>query len=372
MESKDDNATRKINRLWRYLYAYVGFFLSKNNYCFAIFITLFTLANLTEMICNAISTFHDTSISIAKVCIFLCLLAYYIESFLCMLLIRKRQCKFLLYLNILQGRNIDAVLRNRAWIILLILVTSAIITLLVCLALEICFYMNFHDIPSILQDLLIISNWFTAVVANEMSKILFIYFCILISFNFECLMTQVKNTTALLYSSRKQKKMLKHDYDHQFYTITQQLDDINNLFEPLLPIWIAGDIVYICISLRVLTNSAGDFYSFIVFTLRLLVVLLVMYFYAARVNEKARAMAIAITKLMMQLQQNGTLVTQQINSLSASQTSVEQWKHQMFIQHLSLATTGIDVSGYFIITKGSILTLLGTLFTYAVVLFQTT
>uniref|UniRef100_T1JIZ1 Gustatory receptor n=1 Tax=Strigamia maritima TaxID=126957 RepID=T1JIZ1_STRMM len=53
------------------------------------------------------------------------------------------------------------------------------------------------------------------------------------------------------------------------------------------------------------------------------------------------------------------------------QKDVNNWNCNLFIHDLSLSSVGINVSGYFIITKGSILTLVGTLITYVIVMFQT-
>uniref|UniRef100_T1JJH9 Gustatory receptor n=1 Tax=Strigamia maritima TaxID=126957 RepID=T1JJH9_STRMM len=362
MEYNEDLSTVKINRLWRYLYIYYGFLLSEHTCCFAVFVTVHILANAADAVLRAIPIFNN--VSVITLCNLFSVLVYWIQACVCTIVLRKKRYQFSHYLNQLL-KMINVVYKKRAWISLQRLMIFTFISLISSFLTEMIFFISFNDFSSSFNAIVIIANWLTILILNEIAKILFIYFCVLIILNFECLMTKVENAT-VFFSSLTKRKLF--NYQHQFYKILQRLDDVNKLFNPLLAAWITGDIIYICLSLRIAINSISEFSFVTLYTVRTLVVLLIIYYYAARVNEKARATAVVIT-VLTDLQQNNH--SPKMTYSSSSHVHVDNWKDRMFIQHLSLDSTGIDVSGYFIITKGSILTFIGTLLTYVVLLLQT-
>uniref|UniRef100_T1JBZ0 Uncharacterized protein n=1 Tax=Strigamia maritima TaxID=126957 RepID=T1JBZ0_STRMM len=134
--------------------------------------------------------------------------------------------------------------------------------------------------------------------------------------------------------------------------IIQWINEVNKLFDSLLAVWITCDIVVICLPLHLVTHQDIYFSCSILYTSRIICLLLVMYKYAAIVKEKAQLSAIAITKLTDSQDNN---YNPQVFNLTG-QSNVNNWNCNLFMHDLSLSSVGINVSGYFIITKGSILT----------------
>uniref|UniRef100_T1IRA4 Gustatory receptor n=1 Tax=Strigamia maritima TaxID=126957 RepID=T1IRA4_STRMM len=367
LESNVDNTTLKINRFWRYFYKCYGLQFSNENAnatkaqkCyFTIFLASFVLTNAlatTQCLLDVI-----TNGAIENICILISTLAYWTQSFTCLVVLYKRQNQFSKCINQLL-KNITVAHKKRVWKFLLLIMAASTAVIVFSSTADVV--IDFPNDPlNFLWKINSFYYWFT-VILTETTKILFLLFCILLSFNFECLMTDVETSIAS-FSSFTEKIMLNHHYN--YYTNIHWINEVNKLFDSLLGVWIACDIVSVVVSLHFVIQNTISLSLTTVYSLRTIWLLLLMYKYAALVKEKAQLTAIAITKLTDSQVNN---YNPQVFNLTG-QRNVNNWNCNLLIHDLSLSSVGINVSGYFIMTKGSILTLVGTLITYAIVMFQT-
>uniref|UniRef100_T1JN98 Gustatory receptor n=1 Tax=Strigamia maritima TaxID=126957 RepID=T1JN98_STRMM len=373
MDSNEDSttSTSKINRLWGYIYRCYGFQILGDyvtpapKCCFACFAVIQVLINAIITASCVVGVIQDTSIT--NISLLSANLAYWLQSTRCLIVLYKKQNQYSHYLNELL-QNITAEYRNHAWKLLLKVMTALSVLIIInVVELMVFDYTPFKNYNFYFTWKIIgIIYWFV-LIFNETTKILFVFFCILLAFNFECLLSDVEKSMAF-FSSLTDQKIHMLSYHYKYYRIIHWLNEVNKLFDSLLPVWIIGDIFYVCVSLRFLITNIDMLGFSVVFTIRIFGLLLAMYKYAAHVNEKAVATAIAITKLTDSQVNN---YDPQVFNLSTSKRDVNNWSCHLFMHSLSFASVGINVSGCFILTRGSILTLVGTLLTYVVVVLQT-
>uniref|UniRef100_T1JKU2 Gustatory receptor n=1 Tax=Strigamia maritima TaxID=126957 RepID=T1JKU2_STRMM len=369
VDSNDNNNNAfKINRFWKYLYKCYGLqisgdYVTTTPKCyFALFATTHFLINATMAI---IMVLEVSDISTNNICLFISFVAYWMQSSVCLIALYKKQHQLSHYLNQLL-QTITADYTNRAWKLLLKITLASSALIIITIIGDLLFDYNSirHNIIRIMWRILTMYYWFVSIL-NETTKILFIYLCILIKFNFDCLTADVKRSMASSSSLTEQKSLMLN-YHYKYYRNIHWINEVNRMFDFVLAAWIVGDVVYVCVMLRFLIEMSTLSFS-LIYTIRVLGLLLVMYTYASDVHETALDAAIAITKLTDS--QVNNFDYQEFNSTSSQR--VNNWSSHLFMHDLSLASVGISVSGYFIVTRGSILTLLGTLLTYAVVVLQT-
>uniref|UniRef100_T1JLV1 Gustatory receptor n=1 Tax=Strigamia maritima TaxID=126957 RepID=T1JLV1_STRMM len=367
LESNVDNTTLKINHFWKCMYKCYGLEIlhenaSKVRKCrFASFVISHILNNL---IMTSYSIFLVvTEYSIENICSLISFFTYWIQSSVCLFVLYKKQNQLSHCLNQLL-QNISAKYKKRAWKLLqrIIYFTSAIYVTVIAGGILTTFRSeNFL----IAWKIMLLFDLFVSIF-NETTKVAFVYLCILLAFNFECLTIEME-TCMMSFSSLTEKNIVRNHH-YKFYRIIHWINEVNELFDLVLAAWIAADIITICAMLRFLIIAEISWsLSLSIDTLRTFCLLLLIYKYAALVKEKARVTAIAITK-MTDSRVNKYDV--QIFNLT-DQSDVNNWKCHLFMHDLSLTSVGINVSGYFIISKESILTLIGTLITYMVIMFQT-
>uniref|UniRef100_T1JLV8 Gustatory receptor n=1 Tax=Strigamia maritima TaxID=126957 RepID=T1JLV8_STRMM len=371
-----DYTTFKINRAWRLAYKYYGFQISgdyitrkpKALTCFVVLITLHTLSNTVQLTLFSLAV---DQFSVNDLCAVVSQLAHWIQSCICLLTLYKNQNHFSRCLNQLLS-NINTNHKKQIWTYLIILVTLTIVGTILGLIIDMFlldFFQNVEVIVDVILQIILIIHWSISNFLNDLSKTLFIYYCILLTFNFESIIIEMKKHSSSSFAFLNKRKTLY--YHHRFYKIIHWIEKINKLFNPLLAVWITADVIYTCLMLRVCTSGKNNFILTVtlVQTAPKLMLLILIYKYAAQVNEMARISAIKVTKLTVS---NVNTYTHQMINLPENQIDANNWQCEMLTHDVSFASSiGIEVSGFFLITKGTILTLIGTLFTYIIILFQT-
>uniref|UniRef100_T1JPC3 Gustatory receptor n=1 Tax=Strigamia maritima TaxID=126957 RepID=T1JPC3_STRMM len=369
LESNVDATTSKINRFWRYFYKVYGLqisddYVTKTGKCHFAFFTISQIL-INALMTSLLAFFVVTDNSITNICGLISVFTYWIQSSVCLIVLYKRQNQFFNCLNQLL-QNITADKKKRAWKFLLrIMFVSIVVIVIGCIG-ELTYDFTElieYDYLRYASKFITVYYWF-AVILNETSKVLFIFVCILLSYNIECLMIDMERN---MMSFRFCTEKIVINYHYKFYRNIYLINEVNKLFDLVLAAWIAGDVILICVVLRyIIANQILASFSSI-YLMRVITFLLAMYTYGSLVKEKAHAAAIAITKLTDS--QVNYYDTQVFNF--RSQKKVNNWNCHLFMYDLSLSSVGINVSGYFIMSKGSILALVGTLITYVVIILQT-
>uniref|UniRef100_T1JJ69 Gustatory receptor n=1 Tax=Strigamia maritima TaxID=126957 RepID=T1JJ69_STRMM len=288
-----DNPTLKINRFWKYFYKCYGFQISDENaptarkYCFTSFASSHVLLNTIYISFMLLQGVNDPSID--YICFLISILICWIQSFTCLVVLYKRQTQFSQCLNQLLA-NITPDYRKRAGKTLIVIMAVSNAVIIITSFGEIVMFNEeaSNQYIIVMWKIFQLYYWFT-ILLNETTKVVFVYLCILLAFNFECLMTDVATSIA------EKKIMLNHHYN--YYKNIHWINEVNKLFDALLAVWIATDIIYICVMLRFGIKGELHLSFTSLYTFRVLWLLLLMYKYAAIVKEKAQETAIAITKL---------------------------------------------------------------------------
>uniref|UniRef100_T1JJX3 Gustatory receptor n=1 Tax=Strigamia maritima TaxID=126957 RepID=T1JJX3_STRMM len=205
-------------------------------------------------------------------------------------------------------------------------------------------------------EIIVFSYWFTDVI--------FVYFahlCKGLALNFvlvnRCLEAELRATS--LTSSKL--NVLRHKYEY----ISGLVDEISELFSPLILFWISLLVLNLCFDIRALqlSSATGVFFSYsryIVQIFRSTIFLFLILKVASQINTQAHLMKRKLfTKVMDESRDRDTSkVTFYTN-------------YQLFSDSINSFNVGISVSGLFTITVTSCINIVGTILTYTIVLYQT-
>uniref|UniRef100_T1JIC5 Gustatory receptor n=1 Tax=Strigamia maritima TaxID=126957 RepID=T1JIC5_STRMM len=361
----DSIVIAKINRFWRYLYIIFGLRISGDSThikpnrlttCyFAVIAGLITFSNVTLLTLAFLQPHTD---EIYILCLVMIMLSTWIESTLCLVILYKRQDEISHYLREILS-SVDAKCRNKIWRCLLLSSISLWIILSVSSAAEIkqneTFSGRIVDV-SVVHLTAEFCWWLITHLLLGSSKILFIHFCHLLKIHFESLAADVEHCAVtdediLVYQTR-------------FHGLVEWVNKVNSMFDPLLAVYNAGDLVLISFTMRLLLFNTDHVSAYTLPLIRELLVFFITFSYAANVQSKAEFCAMKITKVTYSKKKA-------LSSVILSENIIDNWNYQMSIYQMSLTSVGINISGFYTISKGSILTVLATLLTYTIVLFQT-
>uniref|UniRef100_T1J811 Gustatory receptor n=1 Tax=Strigamia maritima TaxID=126957 RepID=T1J811_STRMM len=181
---------------------------------------------------------------------------------------------------------------------------------------------------------------------DNVCKLLFVYICYVLSLHFQSLkrrtrQIEIKDSFTLYKTMRN----LHKDYDQ----LSNWTDQVSRGFSPILAFWIAGDVASICFSCRALKSEFSLTNSFLPYGAHDMWILALIFMFGAEIY---------------------TQKPQQRCKCSCRQLK-PQLCQMLFMQELALGEVGIDVNGIFVLSRTSILTVVGTILTYIVVLYQT-
>uniref|UniRef100_T1JMZ0 Gustatory receptor n=1 Tax=Strigamia maritima TaxID=126957 RepID=T1JMZ0_STRMM len=167
-----------------------------------------------------------------------------------------------------------------------------------------------------------------------------------------------------------QRSLRFNDFNHlrqRHQQICQLTEEVNQLFSPLIAIWLLGLAVSLCFDLRAFKMQFAVFYN-LFFGIKILgeICLLILVFKtSAEVNSEAHYM-------------NERILTSTISwrvksehHFSEVQNYYYSLNYILFSQRLSTSSIGITASGLFLINASSFLTMSASVLTYVIVLYQT-
>uniref|UniRef100_T1JNZ0 Gustatory receptor n=1 Tax=Strigamia maritima TaxID=126957 RepID=T1JNZ0_STRMM len=190
------------------------------------------------------------------------------------------------------------------------------------------------------------------------SMIFFVYICQLMSKNFETLKYSIEKS--LNSDVPITNKCLNNVYQ-KYNGLCKLTSKLSILFSPLLLFWSAGGLIIICLAVHMLKYMKETSYFiyglYLLFSFREIFLLYMLYSKAANIHDEATATAVLISKLHV--------------AKHGSPDHGAKISQILFLIQLQKQTVGVNVSGLYTITNSSMLSMLGTLLTYSIILYQT-
>uniref|UniRef100_T1JJA1 Gustatory receptor n=1 Tax=Strigamia maritima TaxID=126957 RepID=T1JJA1_STRMM len=213
----------------------------------------------------------------------------------------------------------------------------------------------FSNITALIDylEILVFSYWFM--------DVMFVYFahlCAGLELNFvlinRCLEAELRATSL----TPSKLSILRHKYDY----ISGLVDKISELFSPLILLWISSLVSGLCFDIRALQSASktGLIFSysrFIVQIFRATIFLFLILKMASEINTQAHLM-------------KRKLFTKVIDERDSSRVSFYV-NYLLFGETINSFNVGISVSGLFTLNVSSFISIVGTILTYTIVLYQT-
>uniref|UniRef100_T1JIH9 Gustatory receptor n=1 Tax=Strigamia maritima TaxID=126957 RepID=T1JIH9_STRMM len=385
---------RKLKLLWYYVFLTYGITISTENRhrtCprtkAGIFIFFFTTKTIS-FVCSlgimiysySVLTSSATGISVIGSALLL-----HISTLTSSIIVYKRQVHISAFLQQLmiglrKSTNLSAI-RNRLILYFTLLTTYSLVSI-VLFVIEFCYYSNdesyffystkknstsfkfYDDLKNYdyLKALVILQSVHWHLVSqmySGFSIIFFVYVCQLMSKNFKTLKCSIEKS---LNSNMPMNNTYLNKVCQKYEKLCRLTSGLSVLFSPLLLVWSAGGLIIICLAVHILKKafertSHLQFWMYLLFTCKELVFVCMLYSNAKAIHEEASATAVLISKLRVKENRH--------NDHRAKISQI------LFLAQLQKEINGVNVSGIYTITNSSMLTMLGTLLTYAIILYQT-
>uniref|UniRef100_T1JKT4 Gustatory receptor n=1 Tax=Strigamia maritima TaxID=126957 RepID=T1JKT4_STRMM len=385
---------RRLKLIWYYVFLAYGITISTDKKhqkypvvkkCFYIVFLALQIISCSFVSANIFFSYYDISSTATSIAMTVVILLTHINTLAASIVLRMKQEKISFYLHKLITLLRKSTKLSDVWRLLIIHLSIFILHAVISMVL---YGVNFETNQKILYSISLSKNetldvskkflnynyvktliyiryllWYLVFYTySGFSIILCTYSCRLMSKNFKILNMSIESSlTAARVTNEGLNKIFQ-----KYEKLCKLTSKLSVLFSPLLLLWSAGGLTIICLSVRALKSNLqiGEYVPFVtmlMYIFREMVLLIMLHNQAKDIHTEASATAVLISKLRPD--KSLCVKTNHRTDIKVSQL--------LFVAQIQDQKIGVNVSGLFTITNTTLLSMLGTLLTYAIIIYQT-